>query len=247
MSQLCGCFRLAAAVGAAAAVLAVAGCGTSGTGGTSGTSGTSDPLSGMSAKQIGTKAIADLKSAPSFTVRGSGPEGGQTVSIDLGFRGGKDCEGSVSLASEGGVAITVIGGTAWVKLDARFWKAEGGSDGAEEARLFAGKYFKAPITNHDVSQLASVCDVSHLTSQMSLPTDTARGRFTMVGGQRVVTLTDKAKDSTMYVTDTATPRIVKVVSKEPGNGGQFSIAYGVPATITAPPASETVSGSQFGF
>jgi hypothetical protein len=51
----------------------------------------------------------------------------------------------------------------------------------------------------------------------------------------------------MYVTDTATPRIVKVVSKQAGNSGEFTITYGVPAAVTAPPSSDTVNGAQYGF
>jgi len=225
---------------AVAITAAVAGCGSS-------SGGSGDPLSGMSGKQVAAKAIADLKSAPSFTITGSGPYNGQTMTIGLGFKGGKDCAGTVGLGSQGNMAIVVIGGTAWVKLNATFWKAEAGSAGAELARLLANKYFRAPTTASNVSQLANVCNVNQMANQMSVPADTAKGAFTTVGGQRVLTLTDKAKESTMYVTDTAAPRILKVVSKQPGNSGQLMITYGLPAKITAPPASETVNGSQFGF
>jgi hypothetical protein len=236
-------FRPAMAAMAVAGFLAITGCGSSGGGGGKST----DPLSDMSAKQVAAKAIADLRSAPSFTIRGSGPDNGQTVSLSLGYKGGTNCEGTIGLGPDGTLTITVIGGTAWVKPNATFWKTEGGSDGAQAGKLLAGKYLKAPTTSHDISQLASVCNVGQLTSQMSLPADTAKGSFTTVGGQRVLTLTDKAKDSTMYVTDSATPRILKVVSKKPGDSGQFTIAYGIPATIAPPPASETLNGSQFGF
>ena len=53
--------RLAAVAMAAAAFLAITGCG-----------GNSDPLASMSAKQVAAKAIADLKTAPKFTINGSG-------------------------------------------------------------------------------------------------------------------------------------------------------------------------------
>jgi hypothetical protein len=86
-----------------------------------------------------------------------------------------------------------------------------------------------------------------MTSQMDIPTDVAKGTLTTLNGQQVLPLTDKAKDSTMYVTDTATPRIVKVVSKQAGNSGEFTITYGVPAAVTAPPSSDTVNGAQYGF
>lgn len=233
-------YARAAAIAAAAAAccLAAAGCGSS---------GSSDPLSGMSAKQVATKAIADLKSAPSFTIAGSGPDDGQTVSINLGFKGGKDCTGTVGEGSEGSLALVVIGSTVYLKPDATFWKAVAGSEGATMSKQLAGKYIEAPASNSNVSSLAGICNVDTLTSQMNIPTDVAKGALTTVSGQQALTLTDKAKDATMYVSDTASPRILKVVSKQSGNSGQFTITYGVPATITAPTASETVNGSQYGF
>lgn len=82
---------------------------------------------------------------------------------------------------------------------------------------------------------------------MGNPAGVAKGPVTTIGRQRVLTFTDKAKDTTIYVTDTAAPRLVRMASKQPGNGGQRTIVYGVPATVTAPPASQTVNGAQYGF
>lgn len=230
--------RAIAAVVASAACLAAVGCG--------GGSGSGDPLSGMSAKQVTTKAIASLKSAPSFTITGSVPYSGHPLSIDLGFKG-KDCAGTIGEGSVGSIAMVVIGTAVWLKPDATFWKSQGGSAGAEAAKLLAGKYLKSSTSDSNASPLASICDTKSLTAQMDIPADVAKGPFTTVDGQRVLALTDKAKNSTMYVTDTAVPRIMKVTGKQPGDSGQFTIAYGVPATVTAPPASQTVDGAQYGF
>lgn len=228
--------RAIAAVVASAACLAAAGCG----------GGSGDPLSGMSAKQVTAKAVASLKAAPSFTITGSVPYSGHPLSIDLGFKG-KDCAGTIGEGSVGSIAMVVIGTAVWLKPDATFWKSQGGSAGAAVAKLLAGKYLKTSTSDGNASQLANICDTNALTAQMTIPADVAKGPFTTVGGQRLLALTDKAKNSTMYVTDTAVPRIVKMVGKQSGDSGQFTIAYGVPATVTAPPASQTVDGAQYGF
>lgn len=222
-------------VAAAAAVcLSAAGCG-----------GSSDPLAGMTAKQIATKAISDLKSAPSFTATGSGPYDGHTATMSFGVKG-NGCTMTMDMGSKGSMAMTMIGNSAWIKGDATFWKAATAGQGggtADMGNMFAGKYLKIPAEAGSVlSQTAGTCDVNQMTSsssQMPLTVDVAKGTMTTVNGQRVYTLTDKAKDITMYVTDTSAPQIVKIVSKQNGNSGEFTIAYGVPKSITAPPASET--------
>ncbi|HSZ39389.1 MAG TPA: hypothetical protein VK817_05480 [Trebonia sp.] len=234
--SLCSPRAVAAAL-AATACLAAAGCG----------SGGGDPLSGMSAKQVTTKAIADLKSASAFTIAGSGLEGpGQTVTLSLGFKG-KDCTGTVGYAADGSIDLTVIGSTVWLKPDATFWKTQGGSEGAAVAKALAGKWIDAPTSNSNASALADICDSQSLTSQIPVPADVAKGSLTTVNGQKVLSLTDKAKDSTIYVTDTSAPQIVQVVSKQKSDNGQFTISYGVPASVSAPPSGQTVNGAQYGF
>lgn len=68
-----------------------------------------------------------------------------------------------------------------------------------------------------------------------------------VARYRVLTLTDPAKDSTIYVTDTATRQIVKVVSTKPGDKGQVTITYGIPKTVSPPPASQVADTSNLGL
>lgn len=231
--------------GAAAVTVTVAACLAAAAAGCS--SGSSDPLSGMSAKQVTTKAIANLTYASAFTIAGSGVEGpGQTVTLNVGYKG-KDCTGTVGYATEGTVDLTVIGSTVWLKPNATFWKTQGGSEGAQLGKELAGKWIEAPTSNSNASGLADVCDSQSITSDMPVPADVAKGSLTTVNGQKVLTLTDKAKDSTMYVTDSATPQIVKVVSTQKSDDGEFTVTYGVPASVSAPPSSQTVNGAQYGF
>jgi hypothetical protein len=222
---------------AIAACLAAAGC----------SSGGGDPLSGESAKTVATDAVNSLKSAPAFTIAGSGPDDGHTVSVNLGFKGGKDCSGTLSEGSEGSINLVVIGDTVWLEPDATFWETQAGSAGAQVAKVLAGKYIQAPTSNTNAASLASICNASSMTSQMDIPTDVTKGTVTTVNGKKVLPLIDKSKDSTLYVTDTSAPQIVQVVSKQAGDSGEFTITYGVPTAVTAPPSSKTVNGAQYGF
>lgn len=100
--------RALAAFVAAAACLAAADC-----------SNNNNPLSGMSAKQVTAKAIADLKSAPNFAMTGSAVSGGHTFSLDLGFKG-KECAGTIGEGPAGSIGMVAIGSTVWLKPDAAF-------------------------------------------------------------------------------------------------------------------------------
>ena len=72
--------------------------------------------------------------------------------------------------------------------------------------------------------------------------------MTTLGGIRVLPL--KISDgSTDYVRDTSSPQFVKATSpKGSVNGsGKITIAINTPVTVAAPPASQVIDGSQFGF
>jgi hypothetical protein len=52
----------------------------------------------------------------------------------------------------------------------------------------------------------------------------------------------------MYVTDTSSPQILRVVGTQSGNGGRIDFTgYGNPVTLTPPPASKAIDGARFGF
>jgi hypothetical protein len=229
-------FTMKAVVGVtvAAACLSATACG-----------GSSDPLAGMTGKQIAAKAMSDLKSAPSFTLTGTGiPFQGKTATMSVGMAG-KDCTMSVDIGSAGTMTMVMIGTSAWMKADADFLKTEDGSDGSAIAFLVAGKYLKIPASSMSgLTQGSGVCDRNGLDSSLSglsPSSNVTKGTPTTVNGQKVYPLADKADKTTFYVTDTSTPWIIKFVDTKSGEAGQATITYGVPKSITAPSASETVS------
>lgn len=230
--------RTALALTAASALsLTVAGCG----------GGQGDPLASMSAKQVLTKAVSDLKSASTFRVSGRVNEDGG-ISLQLTYKHGTGCEGRLGIGSRGSLYLLVIGDVAWMKPDDTFWKMSAGSSASKVIALVGGRYLKGSANSSQVSELTQVCDVNSLASSLASPKDIAKGPVTTVNGQQALELKDKKKSATMYVTDTSSPQILQVISMQSGNSGKvYFTGYGKPVTLTPPPASETINGAPFGF
>lgn len=199
----------------------------------------------MTAPQIAAKALSDLKSAPSFTYAATDRSNGTTVHSNLGIKTGTGCAGRLYLGLEGNTTLVVIGRSTWVKPDPSVWKMVGGSAGARDRRLSAGKYIKGAAAGVSF-QMSGACDVRQLASHLPMPADLAKGPLTTVSGQRALELTGQPTGSAVYVTDAAVPRILKIVSIKPGDKQQWTFTYGVPKTIKPPSASETIDGSRLG-
>ena len=233
--------------------VSVAACSSSGgSSASSGSSGTAtssaaDPLSGKSGSQVASEAISDLKSAPSFTMKGTIIQSGSTLGVNLAYKAGEGCQGTVTQAGKGSFYLVVIGSTAWLKPDDAFWRSYAGSNASQVIALLGGRYLKGTTSNSNTAQFAQLCNSKSLVNSMTLPTNVSKGKVTMLNGQQVLPLTDTSKGSTMYVTDTSKPEIVQIIGTKPGSAGKVTFVVGAPVTLTAPPASETVNGSSFGF
>src|SRR5207253_776751 len=229
-------------------------CGGSGTGGTGGapsasasvTSTVADPLAGLTGDQVVAKAVAELKAVPSFTMAGTVTDSSGTYNVNLSYKKGQGCQGTVAQPGKGSFAMVVIGTTAWVKPDDAFWKANAGSQAPAMIALQSGRYLKASTSNARITSLAKPCDVTSLPSSFTEATGVAKGPVTVMGGQRVLPLTDKVKGGTLYVTDANPPRIVQLSNTKAGDHGKLTFSY-TPVTLTPPPASQTVDGSKLGF
>jgi hypothetical protein len=203
----------------------------------------------MSAKQVLTKAVSDLKSASTFRVSGRVNENGG-LSLLLTYKNGTGCGGTLGIASRGSLRLLVIGDVAWMKPDDKFWKAYAGSSASRVIAVMAGRYLKGPANSSRVSALTRICNVNSLASSLASPKDIAKGPVTTVNGQQALELKDKSKSATMYVTDTSSPQILRVFSTRSGNGNSGNVyftGYGKSVTLTPPPASDTINGAPFGF
>jgi hypothetical protein len=133
--------------------------------------------------------------------------------------------------------------------DKQFWMANGGSNASAAIALINGRYLKTTTTDKNAAGLSDLCNVSQLLSPGFMGTGTlAKGPVTTLDGTRVLQL--KMSDgTTTYVTDTSKPELVEVFAPKgtKDGSGKVTLTFGAPVTLTAPPASQVIDGSQLGF
>ena len=229
---------LSAAVALAAAGVGPTACGTTGS------SAPSSPLSGLSADQVATKAIANLKTATTVRVTGDVSGSGQAYSLDVTLVRGQGCAGTMALKGSGSVKLVAIGKEVWIKPDRQFWKKAGGTNAAV-LQLLAGKYVKVKATSQ-LGSLSGFCGPSQLAGSFGhTPAGLVKGKTTTISGQAALQIKDSGDSSSLYVSETAKPQIVEIAG---GSQGTLTFSdYNSPVKLTAPPRRETLNGAKYGF
>ena len=220
------------AVSSAAILAAATGCG----GSTSGSS--ANPLAGMTAGQIYAQSLDSLKAASSVHLTGSiaGPAGALTMNLTEGPGG---CTGTLSAPGAGSVGLVGIGSKLWIKPDLQYMKAAGAT--AAATNLLTGKYV---TTTGKSANLATLCGLSRITSQLGTGSSFTKGAATTISGQRVLQIKATGQPGSEYVTNSASPQVVRL---DTGSGIMNFSDYNAPLTLAPPPASQTVDGSKYGF
>ncbi|HEX8008338.1 MAG TPA: hypothetical protein VF482_18150 [Trebonia sp.] len=247
------CRTVTAAVIAAAALAAgTAACGSPVPGsaygmGTATPAVTPDPLAGLTADQITRQTMADLNNASSVRYAGTILESGQHLSVNLTLVRGHGCQGSVGLSGRGSVQMVDNGKFVWMLPNDSFYKSLGVS--AAEIPLLSGKWLK--VSEKSVlGDLSSACTISNLAGYMSShDAGMIKGAVTSLDGQRAMIITQTGEPGKVYVSDTARPELLRLsVPKGPGTGtGTITFSdYGLPVTITPPPASKTLNSGELG-
>jgi hypothetical protein len=232
---------------AAVAAMSVTAC-------TSSSSSTS-ALAGLSADQIVQKSVADLKAASSVRITGKVVSSGQNIAVDLTDVAAQGCQGTLGLAAAATSTSKAVTGTAdiieadstvYMKLSESFFTSAGLP--ASDFSDVSGKYIKL-ASGSDLASFAQLCNPSTLSTAFSKQdTGFVSAGTTTINGQPALVFKQPKNPSngTVYVSQTATPQIVRIA----GPAGQGSIDftdYNAHATITAPPASEVVDGGKFGL
>jgi len=204
------------------------------------------PLAGESAGQIVSEAAANTEASSSVRMQGAGTQAGKGITFDLSLARGQGCEGTLSMSKTETFQLVYLHSTVWMKPSNAFY-ASLGSDKAALSAL-EGKYIKVSATNSLIGNISQLCALNGLlggiSSQSGKGYAAASATF---GGQPAIKITQPGHPGYAYVSDTAKPVILQV--SQPGSsGGTITFAdYNVPVTITAPPAAQTIDGSQFGL
>jgi hypothetical protein len=202
-----------------------------------------NPLAALTARQILSKAIADFKAASSVHIAGSERAAGQSFTMDLTV-GANGCTGTVGLGGQGSVVLLRIGGTLWMKPDDQFWKSYLAATPADLPAV-EGKYVRLSPKGPATSSFGAFCYLSQLASQVSgAENQLVKGQTATIGGQPALQLKDTKQAGSAYVTISASPEFLQTGD----TGGHVDFTdYNGPLALTAPPASQTVAGSEYGL
>jgi hypothetical protein len=246
--------RAAATALAGAAILGTAtACSSSGSPATSATthstasaSAQGGPLAGLSADQIASRAIADLKVVKSVHVTGSVRSSGQNIALNLSL-GTRGCTGTMGIKGEGSFVLLKIGKSLWIKPDDAFWKHAAGSDGSAAVDLFSGNYVKTSAKGSSLASIGDLCDpVKFAKSFGSNMTGMSKGTTTTIAGQPALQIKDTADPASAYVTVSARPEFLRLDGG--GSNGRLDFTqYNAPLHLIPPPADQVLDGAQYGF
>jgi hypothetical protein len=208
-----------------------------------GSGGTAD----LSATEILAKAQAALKAAPSVRLKGAGASEGQTFEVDMRYGEGAKAIGTVSAAGKT-IELRRNGQTLYVRADASFWQSSGG---AAAAKLLAGKYLKAPLSDQRVAALGQFTDKDAFTSQVLKPDGTVtKGDTKTIRGTQAIGLRSSGSSGggTLYIASTGEALPLQILpdagAKE---SGQLDfLEYGKAVTVPEPPAAQVIDVSKLG-
>ena len=210
-------------------------------------------LTGAAATALVTKALANTEAAASVRVigrvaaTGSGSTGGtQPVSFDLTLVKSGGCKGTLALSKAQSFQIIETGGYVWILPSSAYYQSLHVDKAA--LALIAGKYIKVKSTDSQIGNLGKECTFTGLLGSMSKPTGKGYVAAPVTyHGAPAYEVTQSGNKGTAFVSNTATPLLLTLTDPQ-SNGGTVTFTdYNATKTITAPPAAESIDGSQLGL
>ena len=214
------------------------------------TSAAAAPFQDLTADEVLRRAETSMKAASSMTVDMSFVSDGKPMQIKEALTGSGKCAAAMRIEGTA-FQIIAIGTTGYLKADAHYWETKGGSKGKAVAPLLAGKWVKLPPKLYAQSGFDTLCTIKGMIGTMSSDDNEGtlvKGHPTVLDGRPVLPLIHhKSGDvTTVYVTTTGNPYVVKVVTPSgPDRGSGTFGGFGKPAHIAAPPRSQTVDLSAY--
>jgi hypothetical protein len=212
--------------------------------GTASASTAGDPLSGLSADQIASKAVANLKTASTVRLTGNVSSSGQTYDLNLALVSAKGCTGTIAQVGTGTFKYVVIGNEIWIQPDRQFLDKTAGIDAAA-LKVLSGKYLNVKATSQ-FGGLRALCSPSQLAASFDNgAADLEKGKTVTISGQPALQINQKGTPASIFVSETTQPELLRISG---GSNGTLDFSdYNGSVTLTAPPASETLSGAKYGF
>ena len=163
-----------------------------------------------SPSQILKDAQRAVRTARSVHMAGHGVAQGQAARLDLSLVRGSEATGKLMLFG-GSVELVRVRGNIYMRGDRGFWR-HFGSNGAKLA-LLTDRWVEAPASVPALKGIASVTDISGLSSMLAEHGKVISDGVRTFRGQKVVALRDAIEGGTLYVRATGTPYPVASVEK----------------------------------
>src|SRR5215475_13402959 len=251
MSPTCPVRPLTVAVAAAALL---AGCGGGSGAGGAGSSNPAAPtatalaengVADLPATEILAKAKAALTQASSVHIMGGGFSEGQQFALDMRY-GTAGAAGSLT-ANGQVIELRRVRSTVYLEGTEAFWRSVRGTAAAE---LLKGRYLEVPANRPDFAELTGFTDLEKNAAELVMPDgEITKGERRTVHGIEAIAL-DSSKGGTLYIALRGEPYPLQAVSSAEATSGETGsldfLDYGVPVTVTAPPADQVVDISKLG-
>ncbi|MFF1510543.1 hypothetical protein [Streptomyces sp. NPDC058326] len=216
-----------------------------------------DPFDGLTADEIGDRAVTATQSATSLRMTGRVVSDGQPLDIDLALNDREECTGVMKI--KGGTAeLRQADRITYMKGDETFWRVSMASQGMSEAQidvtieLIKGRWLKIAPGQPGSDDIGGVCDLKELLSDLDKDKEErsglTRGPDAEVDGTPVATLVKKktgGETTTVSVAQEGKPYILKMVRTGGDEPGSMTLSdYDKPVDVVVPPADETVDLSK---
>ncbi|WP_369146387.1 hypothetical protein [Streptomyces sp. R44] len=216
-----------------------------------------DPFAGLTADQIGERAVTATQSATSLRMTGKLVSEGQPIGIDFAVDDKDECTGLIKIKN-GTAELRRLDKVTYMKGDEAFWRASMASQGMPEPAISAtlelikGRWLKISPGQAGSQDLGGVCDLKSLLADVGKDKEQrsglTRGPDGKVDGKPVATLVKKktgGETTTASVSLTGKPYILKMVKTGGDEPGAIVFSdYDKPVVVKAPPADETVDLSK---
>jgi hypothetical protein len=205
--------------------------------GSSSSSSSGNGVAGKSPDEIVNAAINSVSTVKSVHVSGMVTDQGMPITLDLNLASGQG--GTGTLAQNGlSFQIVAVNQTVYINGSQAFWEHFGG---AAAAKLFQGKWLKAPATGQFSSFAQLTNPQQLLTKVLSSHGSLTKGSTSTVNGQPVIAVHDASHGGTLYVATTGPAYPIQVT----GSGAQSLHLtfdkFNEPVTLTPPSGAIDIS------
>jgi hypothetical protein len=214
------------------------------------TSADTGPYADLTGAQLLDRAMDAMTAVSSLTMDlRTTDDDGSPIHVTAALTKAGKCAASFD---QDGTEFQVIGtgDVYYLKADADYWRAHGGSNGAALAQALSAKWLKMPMSVAG-SEFSTFCELTGLLAAFTEGEDgaetTAKGRSTDYDGTQVIPLTvhDSEGDTLVDVATVGEPYILAMYTpNDDTNRATFS-GFGDKPAIAAPPANQTVDISKY--